>query len=59
MTRSLLIYVLMLAALASLAAVLVDAVRGLRRASSARATNDVDRRVPSSAYGHGTVPTTS
>jgi hypothetical protein len=56
MTLSLLMSVLMIAALASLAGVLVvDAVRGLRRASERRAARAQARP----ARGRGAAPTTS
>ena len=60
MTLSLLMYVLMLIALASLAAILVvDAVRGLRRASARRAAPAQRRPAGSAARSRGTAPTTS
>ena len=60
MTLSLLMYVLMIAALASLAAVLVvDAFRGLQRAAARRAARAAGRQGTSSARSRGATPTTS
>jgi hypothetical protein len=60
MTLSLLIYVLMITALASVAAVLVvDAVRGLRRASARSAARAEGRPATSGARKRGAATTTS
>ena len=60
MTLSLLMYILMLTALASLAGVLVvDAVRGLRRTAARRAARAQGRPAGSAARSRGTAPTTS
>lgn len=60
MTLTLLMYVLMITALASVAGVLVvDAVRGLRRASARRAERADGRTPASSARNRGAAPTTS
>jgi hypothetical protein len=60
MTLLLLMYVLMITALASVAAVLVvDAVRGLRQASVRRAKRVEGRPAASSARNRSAAPTTS
>jgi hypothetical protein len=60
MTLSLLLYVLMIIALASVTAVLIaDAVRGLRRVSARRATRAKRRPATSSARNRGAAPTPS
>jgi hypothetical protein len=60
MTLSLLMYLLMIAALASLAGVLVvDVARGLRRASARRASRAEGRPATSGARNRGAAPTTS
>jgi uncharacterized DUF497 family protein len=60
MTLSLLLYVLMIIALASVTAVLVaDAGRGLRRVSARRATRAERRPATSSARSRGAAPTSS